>query len=79
MLGVRNVCPGRGREVFNVVTMGLQPFYGIGPHPLLWAGLWSTCGRVTVSGVHNCIIVTFFCIYIIYKCGFRPQFGDPWY
>jgi hypothetical protein len=56
MLEVRDVCPGRGREVFNVVTVGLQPFYGIGPHSLLWAGLWATCGRITASGIHNCII-----------------------
>jgi len=24
----------------NRLTVGVQPFYGKGPHPLLWAGTW---------------------------------------
>ena len=64
MLGIGNVCPERGREMFNVATMALQPFYGMGPHPLLWAGSWTTCGRIAVSSIHNCII---YCgIFIVY-------------
>ena len=33
--------------------MGLQTFYGKGPHPLLWAGSRAARGRITVSGISN--------------------------
>jgi hypothetical protein len=36
--------------------MGLQPFYGKGPHPLLWVGLLAAHGKITVSGIPNCLI-----------------------
>jgi hypothetical protein len=26
----------------EILTMDLQPFYGKGPHPVLWAGLGAT-------------------------------------
>jgi hypothetical protein len=40
--------------------MGLQTFYGKGPHPLLWAGSLAARGKITIGGIHNrlnyCII-----------------------
>ena len=35
--------------------MALQPLYGKGPHPLLWAILQTTHGKITVSGILNCL------------------------
>jgi len=29
--------------------MGLQPFYGKWPHPLLWASSWAAGGEITVT------------------------------
>ena len=34
--------------------MGLQTFYGKGPHQLLWAGSRAERGRITVTGISNC-------------------------
>jgi hypothetical protein len=36
-------------------SMGLQPFYGKGPHPLLWASLQAACGKSATSSIHNCL------------------------
>jgi hypothetical protein len=36
-------------RIKKVYTMGLQPFYGKGPHPLLWAGSRAAHGKITVS------------------------------
>jgi len=33
--------------------VGLQPFYGIGTHPLLWAGSRAARGKITVIGISN--------------------------
>jgi len=33
--------------------MVLQPFYGRGPHPLLWAGLRVARGKITMNGIPN--------------------------
>jgi len=37
----------------SVKNMGVQPFNDQGPCLLLWAGLRSVCGKITVSGIHN--------------------------
>jgi hypothetical protein len=36
-------------------VMGLQSFYGKGPHPLAWGGSWVTHGKLTTSDISNCI------------------------
>jgi len=36
-------------RIKKVYTMGLQPFYGKGTHPLLWAGSRAAHGKITVS------------------------------
>jgi len=33
--------------------MRLQPFYGKGPHPLLWAGSLAARRVITVSGIRT--------------------------
>jgi hypothetical protein len=33
--------------------VGVQPFYGIGPHLLLWAGSQAVREIITISGVPN--------------------------
>jgi hypothetical protein len=33
--------------------MGLQPFYGKGPQPSLWAGSRAACGEIAISVVSN--------------------------
>jgi hypothetical protein len=33
--------------------MSVQPFNGEGPCLLLWAGLQSVCGKITVGGIPN--------------------------
>ena len=35
----------------NRLTVGVEPFYGKGPHPLLWAGWRTGIGKTTVSGM----------------------------
>jgi len=35
--------------------MTVQPLYGEGPHPVLWAGLWDAYEKVTISGMLNCL------------------------
>jgi hypothetical protein len=46
-------------------NMGLQPFYGKWPHPLLSAGSRAARGKITISGIHNC---QNYCeIFIVYK------------
>ena len=35
--------------------MGLQPFYGEGPHPVLWAASRATSGKIIISGIPNCL------------------------
>ena len=61
-----------------IYIMCLQTFYVKGPNPLLWAGLWATRGKITVSGIPNhcnyCVIVI---VYRIYKCGFGPLGWRP--
>jgi hypothetical protein len=39
----------------EVYAMCLQPFYGKGSHPLLWAGLWAPRGKINISGTSNCL------------------------
>jgi len=36
-------------------NMGIQPFNGKGPCLLLWVGSWPACGKITVSGIPNCL------------------------
>jgi len=33
--------------------MGVQPFCGKGPHPLLWDGWWTARGKKQLSGKPN--------------------------
>jgi hypothetical protein len=35
--------------------MGLQTFYGEGPHPFLWAGSRTARGQITISGIPDCL------------------------
>jgi hypothetical protein len=35
----------------NRLTVGVEPFYGKGPHSLLWARLRTAVGKTTVSGM----------------------------
>ena len=47
--------------------MGLQPFYGTGPNPLLWAGSWAARGKITVSVIPNCLnYCEIFIVYTIF-------------
>jgi hypothetical protein len=34
--------------------MCVQPFYGKGPHKLLWADSRTASGKTTVTGISNC-------------------------
>ena len=59
--------------------MGLQPFYGKGSHPVLWAGSRAARGKITVSGVPNC--QNYFemsTVYTVYKCGRGPHKTTWW-
>jgi hypothetical protein len=43
--------------------MGLQPFYGKGPQPLLRAGSWAASGKkITLSGIPDCLNYCVICI-----------------
>jgi len=61
--------------------MGLQPFYGKGQHLLLLAGLWTTCGKITVNGIPNhlnyCVIFMVYSQFKMWQSG-GPQVGDPY-
>jgi hypothetical protein len=35
--------------------MGVKSFYGKRPHGLFWAGSPVARGKITISGMHNCI------------------------
>ena len=66
--------------------MGLQIFYGKGPHLLLWGGSRAVHKKITVSGIHKYInYCEIFMVYTqftnvvagrIKKCGW-PKVGDP--
>jgi len=63
------------------LIMGFQPFYGQGPHPILWAGSRAARGKITVSGMRNFII---YCnIFILHTqftnvtAGLKIQSGRP--
>jgi len=48
----------------TIYVMRLQAFHGKWPHPLLWAGSWAACGKITLSGVPNRL---YYCIiFIVY-------------
>jgi hypothetical protein len=51
--------------------MGLQTFYGKGPHRLLWAGSRSARAKIMVIGVPDCLncCVIFYYTYTAYKFG----------
>ena len=54
--------------------MGVQPYYGKGPHVLLWAGSGAALGKITISGIHNCLnYCVIFIVYFIYECGSSPH------
>jgi hypothetical protein len=61
--------------------MGLQPFYGKGPHLLVWAGSRAARGKITISGIYNCLnyCVTFM-VYIQFTnvaAGCIIQYNGP--
>jgi hypothetical protein len=47
-------------------TKDVQPFYGKGPHPLLWAGSRVARGKITSVRLQ------------LHYCGLCPRVGDPW-
>ena len=63
--------------------MGLQHFYGKRPHLLLWAGLWSGRGKITVSGIlHYCQNCVIFIVYAQFMTSVTTQnvaFLSYWY
>ena len=55
--------------------MGLQPFYGKGPHPLLWAGSLATRENI-MSGIPSRQNYGFFySTRTVYKCGSGARVG----
>ena len=38
-----------------VYTVGVQTFYGKGPHLLLWGGSRAARGDITIRGIPNCL------------------------
>jgi hypothetical protein len=65
---------------FQAYIMGAQPFYGKGPHPLLWAGSRVARGKITIRGIPNRL---YYCVFLYYvhnfiwkvlKCGA----GEEW-
>ena len=44
--------------------MGLRPLNVKGPHPLLWAGSRAARGKITISGIHNCLKYCAICFMI---------------
>ena len=77
----------------SVYVIGLQPFYGKGSHPFLWAGLQAVGEKITLSGICNCLNyceIFIMCTHItnvaadciIQPGGLHaacgPQVGDPW-
>jgi hypothetical protein len=51
--------------IINRSTLGVEPFYGKGPHPLLWAGLRTALRKTTVSGMPKRL--NYFVIFMAYK------------
>jgi hypothetical protein len=49
----------------NSLTVGVEPFYGKGPHSLLWAGLRTAIRKTVVSGMPKRL--NYFVISITYK------------
>lgn len=39
----------------KVYTMGIQSRYDNGSHPLMLAGLRAARGKITISGIENCL------------------------
>jgi hypothetical protein len=67
--------------------MGLQHFYGKGPHPLLWAGSRAESVKITISGITNrlnyCVIFVLYTQFTNAAAGCTiqsggPRVGDPW-
>jgi len=61
--------------------MGLQPLYGKWPYPLLRAGLWAACAKITIIGIPNClnycVIFTVHTQFANVAMGCVIQFGGP--
>jgi hypothetical protein len=61
--------------------MGFQPVYNKGPRRLLCPGLRVTRGKITMTGIFNCLNYgENFIVYSYihnYKCGRGPWIGDP--
>jgi hypothetical protein len=49
----------------NSLTVGVEPIYAKGPHPLLWAGLLIAIRKTTASGMPKRL--NYFVISITYK------------
>lgn len=77
----------------SIYVIGLQPFYGNGSHPLLWAGVQAVGEKMTIIGIRNCLnyceifimctlITNVATDCIIQPGGLHvacgPQVGDPW-
>ena len=59
----------------TICIMRLQAFHGKWSHPLLWAGSWAVCGKITVSGIFNRI---YYCvIFIVYTQFTAAAAGSP--
>ena len=54
-----------------------KPFYGEGTHPLLWADSWAARGKITVSGIFNCL--NYYVIFIVYIQGGSNMTGTDLY
>jgi hypothetical protein len=50
--------------------MGIQPFYGKGPHTLLWAVLLAASEKITMSVIHYRI---HYCVFNLYAVGTLPR------
>jgi hypothetical protein len=55
--------------------MALQPFYGKGPRPLLWAGSQAAREKITVSGIPNRL--HYYVIFILYT-QFTKEAAGGW-
>ena len=88
------ICSTYMHNGITIYVMRLQAFHGKWPHPLLWAGSWAACGKITLRGIPNRL---YYCVIFIIYIQFTgltaggpiqpggthvvsgPWVGDPWY